>query len=486
MSKVKIPRYETGAIGLPKNGRAITVSNTERRKLACSRQWWFSEVERLKTESSAPMRRGTAWHDLLEDVHRWWMHHDEAFPLEGAEHCSWCSEVCSAETGHPVTAEPRDCERCKGSRVGAVRRYREGLSGASTTDGVALLSPEEVEAEVAKLSAMAEGWFETYGREPSQSYRVVGVEVAIARPILNPKTGRVYRPQSFVITEADGSERLAGTGEVSGAVPLPDGATCRSSRLPWYQIGRLDGVLQHRRTGVLYVGEWKSSANPHGLVDGLALDPQTDGYCWLLEHAVSLGALGSPGDEVVGYIYDVCSTANQSDPHPLKAAKVKSLDADGEPYKVKGRWAYEHDSNGDPIERSPGFSRAAATIPSWRWRRALSGSVYSESEYREEIDRALQTTDPKLYVREWGVSGEEARARYGEEMFAVASRISGFRRAAARAASTEDLNVAFPRNPICRSPGGYCSFRAPCLLDGEDARAGFVTSPGISWKTETV
>ena len=436
MSKIKIPRYEGGAIGLPKNGRAITVSNTERRRLACSRSWWFSEVERLSTPTSGAMRRGTAWHDFLEDVHRFWMRYDRAFPEGGEGACVLCVEEPSL-----------DCERCQGTGEGAIPRYRRSLA-ESEVDGLRTHTDEEVDAEVDTLSRMVEGWFEVYGREPSSIYRVVGVEVAIARPILNPKTGKVYAPEAYVVREVDGSERLAGTGEISGAVEIPEGATLRSSRLPWYQIGRLDCILQHRRTGVLYVGEWKSSANPLGLVDGLALDPQTDGYCWLLEYAVEIGAIGKPGDEVVGYIFDVASTAKQYDPQPLK---------------------------------SGGFSKAKRTIPSWRWRRALAAEGLSASDYREQIDTARQRTDPKLYVREWGASVADARARYGEEMYATARRISNLRREVGRVERYEDLNVAVPRTPICRMPGGFCPYRGPCLVDGEDARAAFEVAPAISW-----
>jgi hypothetical protein len=435
--KIQIPRYEDGAIGLPKSGRAITVSNTERRRLACSRQWWLAEIERLSTPPSGAMRRGTAWHDFLEDVHRWFMRYDRRFPEGGSETCVLCVEESSLA-----------CERCNGTGEGALVRYRRALV-AFEVDGLRAHTDEEVEAEVDTLRRMIEGWFAVYGREPSETYRVVGVEVAIARPICNPSTGRVYAPESFVVREADGSERLAGTGEVSGAVALPDGATLRSSRLPWYQIGRLDCILRHRRTGVLYVGEWKSSGNPLGLVDGLALDPQTDGYCWLLEHAVEIGEIGESGDEVVGYIFDVASTAKQYDPQVLK---------------------------------SGAFSKAKRTIPSWRWLDAIASHGFAESEYRSQIDEARRSTDPKLYVREWGVSNADTRARYGEEMFATARRLSTLRREVARASTVEDLNVAVPRTPICRLPGGFCSYRAPCLLDGEDARARFETSPGISWR----
>jgi hypothetical protein len=467
--KIQIPRYEDGAIGLPENGRAICLTNSERRRLACSRSWWFSEVERLRLGATGPQRRGSAWHALLEDVHRWYMEHDSPYPGDGLS-CVWC-------------ADDQSCEVCEDG-LGPIERYRTELRDATSEDGTPLLSAEEVEEEVEKLLGMFEGWAETYGLAPSTTYEVVAVEVAIARPIRNPKTGKVYRPETFLVAEPDGSERLAATGEASGAVPLPDGASLRMARLPWYQIGRLDCVLRHRKTGVFYVGEWKSSASPQTLVKDLALDPQTDGYCWLLDAAVASGAFRTEdarGEDVVGYIYDVASTAKQSQPKKLSPQKVKALDASGEPFKIKGRWVYQTDASGEPIERSPGFSKAASTVPSWRWRRAIAEEGFAESDYAEQIDEALRKVDPRLYVREWGVSSEEARLRYGEEIYSVAVRISGLRRAAARAKTVEDLNVAFPRTPICRMPGGFCSYRSPCLLDGEEARQSFEVAPSVVW-----
>jgi hypothetical protein len=495
--KLSIPRYEDGAIGLPEDGSAITITNTERRRLACTRSWWFADVERLRLGSTRPQKRGSTWHEMLEDLHRWWMENESRYPEGGIVYCPFCS-LANAERCEPrefvpdglealvdLASPPSDsCERCGGTGLGALARYRLALSESKTEDGTSLLSAEEIAEEVSTLAGMWEGWAETYGLSPSRTYQVVAVEVAIARPILNPRTKKPYRPEVFVVTEPDGSERLAATGEQSGAVPLPDGASLRSVRYPWFQIGRLDCVLRHRRTGVFYVGEWKSSASPQLLVQDLAIDPQTDGYCWLLEHAVQREAFGvedESGSEVVGYIYDVASTAKQSHPRALSPQKVKALNAAGEPYKLKGRWVYEEDANGDPVERSPGFSRGAATIPSWRWRRALAASPFSVEDYAEQIDDALQRIDPKLYVREWGVSSAEARLRYAEEIFAVAVQISGLRRAAARARFPEDLNVAFPRTPICRMPGGYCSYRSPCLLDGEEARESFEVAPSLAW-----
>jgi hypothetical protein len=171
----------------------------------------------------------------------------------------------------------------------------------------------------------------------------------------------------------------------------------------------------------------------------------------------------------------------QHEPEVLKPRKIPLLDANGEKIKVKGRLAYQLGPDGQPIEVSPLSTRKSSSVPSWLFERAITTNNADRADYAEHIRMLKQTVDPKLYIREYGTCGPDARARYGEEIYAVAVGFSRARRAATRAATETDINHAFPRVPVCRLPGGTCAFRGPCMQDGEHARASFELRAKQHW-----
>lgn len=465
--RLRVPRYEDGVVGLPT--RAFVLSNSERGVAWCPRRWWLQYVERLHSEPSLPLRFGRAWHNQLEDVYRWWMEHDTAYPGDGIV-CVWCNGS--------------GCARCDDTGLGPVERYRAVIEGAITDDGYPLVAQEDIDRDVTRLARVLSGWLHVHGAAPPDNYRVVGVEVAIARCILNPRTGHPYTPETYVVRLADRSLRLAGTGEASGEVPLPPGAELLVKTWPWYQVARLDTVLQHRRTGKLLVGEFKSARDPRGKIDSLSNDTQTPGYAWVLAGCASELWLGDA--PVAGFVYDVASSAYQQDPALLKPTKVKTLDDAGEPIRKGRSYVYELDDAGEPVLRSPGLSRdTRKTIPTWRYEAAIGRHGFDRADYADVL-LELETRDAKLYIREQGAVSPESQTRYAQEVYADAVRFAAWRRDAARATKNADLHVAFPRQPVCTAAGLGCSFRGPCAQDGPDARSSFTTASGPMWLAEQI
>lgn len=462
--RVSIPRYDASAvIGLPRDGRVITWANTERADLACPTRWWFRHVERLQTPGTFPLRLGTAWHAYLEEVHRWWMARDAPWVLGYELACPFCEATGrSLPENSPGLPFASKCPRCEGTGLGILVRLRSALLQAAAEsahkagpDAAPWFTVEEAEETAVALVRLAEGWHHRYGREPYATLRVVAVEVAVARVVRGP-TGAPFCPETFILTnDATGESRLAETGEaIAGAVP--PGWTPSVVRWPWYQIGRLDSLLQQRKGTGLYVGEWKTSGDPRGLISDLSVDPQTTGYNWLLaQDAVRVRWGGAP----VGYLYDVSSSHPQHDPEPLKGRPTKK-----EP--------------NPPLAFSQARNR---NTPSWRYMAALRAHGLDPAPYAEHLLYLAGKVDTKLYTREHDAIPAEDVERYGDEAYGIASRIAGLRRDVARARSSRDLAVAVPRVAICRLPGGSCPFRAPCLLDGDDSRGRFEVGPGHSW-----
>ena len=343
-----------------------------------------------------------------------------------------------------------------------MERTRKSLAEASKrssdSPGGTIFTTEEAEHLHEHLSRTFDGWLHRYGGAPYQTLRVVGVEVGLARVILNPATGKPYCPETYLLRREDGSMRFAGTGEINQ--PDEPGEIV-VVRWPWFQVARLDAVFAHRNTGALYVGELKSSSDPRGLVSDLTVDPQTSGYVWVLDQPEIRARFG--GGEVVGFQFDVVSNSFLNDPDPLKGRPTKK-------------------NPNPPLEFSQNRQRLT---PSWRYRKTLEAAGVDPAPYAEHLLYLAGQVDPRLHLREAGTVGPDDRARYADEVFAVATRIAAARRSIARAIDLTDVSIAVPRVPICRLPGGSCAYRAPCILDGDGTRSRFEVGTGLAWTTTT-
>jgi len=429
----EIPRYGTSReiAGLPAN--AITFTNSERSDAACDLRWYYAHGLGLKSPTTTtPLAFGSAAHDALEDLFRWWMETDTEYPMTDFASCAWCS----------VRRISSSCERCNGTGLGAhgraVLRWQEDAHAREASGALVDEDEEPLEKRAERLARTMDGYLRVYGRAPFVSFRVVGVEVPLARRVVDWRTGKTFTPDSFVFTDpTTGVTRLARPGD--------DASHVRKVRWPYYSIGKLDAVLEHRTTGSHWVVEHKTSASPGELLRGLTVDPQTTGYLWLLEeHA--------PNRKVGGYLYDVLSSSFQYDPETLKAG---------------------------------GLSKARTrTIPSWRYADTVARLGLDPTQYAEHVATLAAEVDPRLYVRETQQVGDFDRARYGVELFTIARSIAAMRRAAWMAQDEPmEVATAFPRTPVCRLAGGYCSFRGVCASDGAEARSIYQRADGARWLT---
>lgn len=341
-----------------------------------------------------------------------------------------------------------------------------------------ILDLGEAEREINRLHRAAEGYLHVYGRGPLESMRPVGVELRLAAPILNPSTGSEYAPVSYVVRDHRGL-RLAATGEFDRAEKV---------RWPFYQVATVDLLMQERdNPDRLWVWEAKSASSPETRLLDLSIDPQVQGYAWIVGDAAKRGHLEHLGVSrnayVAGYVFDVASSSYQYDPKPLKPRKVKALHPEtGEPYKDGSRWVYELDADGKPIETSPGMSVSKSrTVPSWRFRAGLIEHGFDLDKYADHLAELATSTDPRLYVRSFGTAGAEVVDRYQREIYGFARRLAAMRRATVNATSPSEIAEALPRQPVCALPGGMCRYRGPCLQDGDHARVEFETSDGIRW-----
>lgn len=452
-----VPRYGTHrqVLGLP--ARAVALTNSERGDAACDLRWFYRHGLGYGTERVAvPLAFGSAGHEVMEDVWGWWAAHDAVYETWFLDSCAWCQVAFDRQ-------DAEACPHCQDTMLGPVPRiekaWREAAAVQEAKWGPEDDPDETIEERVERLRRCVTGYLRTHRHgAPPLSLRVIGVEIPVARQILGPG-GKPYAPEVPYTLMRDGGYRFARPGDDPSKVEV--------LKLPWYYVGIIDVLLASRETGALFVGEHKFSAAPDTLLIGLTNDPQTAGYCWALEDVLDRVPLPDDireiatahgGRKVGGFSYMVNSSSMQHDPLLLKGG---------------------------------GFSIAKnRTVPSWRFEAALEEAnrvphpspKMLPSLYAEHIADLRSRVDPRLYRQESGFVGEREKRRFASEIYGVAVRHARMRRDVWRAEAPDEVEVAFPRTPVCRSPGGSCAFRGPCAVAAtRDLPQPFVVSDGQVW-----
>lgn len=457
-------------IGLP--DRALTLG-ADRTGSACTRRWWFARAEGLRprTEGRA-LTYGTAWHAAMEDVHRWWQGTGgEPYPHARDERhlglvCVWCG----GEAGDP--SQGRTCRHCSNTGQGPIGRATTSWWGTDR-------APDAV-----VLMRALRGWFEVYGDVPPPGWSVLDVERPLAMPIPSPESAskQTYAPELCWIVAPDGRARLARTGEGRPDAVLPAGCRAEWARTPAWVSVRLDTLwITDRRA--LYVQEFKSSGDPKRYASMLGYDPQVTIYELAVEYALRHGHIrltAVPGGDgllishsgsasIAGWQYDIASSHLQRDPKVLKSgllSAARSSIGSVPTWRLRDALVAHGVSPSDRV----------AAPRKGKPRQAVGPDEVDESDTRTWADVIAEQglVDAKLYLREFGLSGPIERDRALREAYAYAKRVAGLHRSAAVSKpGSSELDLLFPRVPICRGPGAFCPFRGPCLADGPHAREAY-------------
>lgn len=477
--KVSIHRYESDVIGLPENGQFIPVTNSGLGRLTCLRQFWFDQIEGLRGKmQGGAINRGSSWDLVIADVYEWWEATDKPYPKDGLDRCVWCGG-----TGSPLD-KALDCRYCHRSGFGVLARAMAPWWEALEQDP-APFTEEDVLHETERIRRAFNGYVEHYEAKPLQHFRIVGVQTKLARVILNPKTGRPYRPETYLVNTSAGWIR-AGTAEIAAAEA--SGQKIRKVSWPIYQVGALDAVACDRSSGAGWAIDAKYTGAMKGYQERLAVDPQLPGYCWLLEGNVDHFGMTGVG----GMMYDLTHSRYHSDPFELKWKPPLARDMKEECLKrgidVKGMKAPDLQRALGIEEGHGGFSMSPsklAGVPSWILRDAIEAAGFSEDDYQEALRFCESEVDGSLYSRPWAPFGKTARDRYARESFAKARMTAALHRQAARVSAPEDVDVTFPRTPICALPGGSCSFRGICSQDSPEARDHYDRANLVTWREES-
>lgn len=454
--------------GLPADGKAIVVSNSSLATQECPQKWWLSQVVGLRPERETTAQSfGNAFHLFSEHFHTWAMQndgvpYDERFLLG-----CWCGEAPS-------------CSGCHGTGWGPIAFARERWTELAEQGA---MDAEAVGPLVDKLYRAARGYIIRYQGLPFQRAEVIAVEQSLAMPVLR-SSGAVFRPAVDIVETDQGFALASSLVDVHGvqfARKLKIGRV-RRVRWPWYFIGKLDVILRDRESGLAIIPDVKTSVDTGKFDLRFKLDPQLPGYARLVHwHRERLGVSG-----VLFTAYDVVSSSMQYDPHELKpeVPKVDDLKAMAEARGLSTKGLKKDDlvlALG--IDPRPKLSTAAnRTVPSWLFQEAVDRLGLGH-EYDDHILDLETSTDRKLYRRLTDAISPTEMDRWMDELVGRCARVHDDYRIATMVAKGEvSLHSAFPRVPVCLSPGRSCPLEAACT-HGPSA-PGYTRVPVLAWKSE--
>lgn len=428
-----------GAVGAPRQP-VVWIRNSGRTTFTCAQRWLFKEGEGLVPERTPrPFTYGGAWHEIMEEGHRWWMMTD-GLPWDAMhDDCPFCSGA--------------GCKMCDGSGASAFARVRSAWLGT------------EAEGDIATLTWNLDGWLRVYGDRPDARHKVLAVEMPFMMPIVSPTSGRTYRTNVYVTVDTNTGEwRRSRRSEVHR--PPPGCEVHRVNMQVWLR-GIIDVVTGGERDDGTYgvcIDEHKTSANPEAWLSSMSLDPQCAVYTLGLQRLIDLGMM------------------EEDDPSGRYLAIPKGSHVGGFRYRVTSSRLLRavHWNKKDDGAR---FSRAKgklSSVPPWRMEEAIRDEMAKTGapvDDAAELLRGAQTVVKDRFKQTYGAFSSRDLERTSHELFGLARAEAGRWAAAATLDPSDPTEAAvmFPRSVVCRRQFGTCPYISPCSLDdGQYSRAGLV------------
>jgi hypothetical protein len=435
--RIYIPRYDSEQIaGLPTSGYCVTFTQSEVKKLMCPRQWLYAHVHGLEYDGDArPLRFGSAFHAIMEDLHRWFAYEDCTFPLD------------KYLDGDCLHCEGKGCELCDNGKnlLSVTIRDWEKFVGEGKLD------PKQYADDLTTLRIVLSGYLRRWGLEPDQNYKVVGVELQLAMPVVHPVKGEPFKSTVHLVEEG-GRYRFAKPGE-AGDEDLKVKTTVG---MPWYFIGKMDALMQNRTNGSLMIREHKTSGSPRGYLSKMEIDPQIPSYSNLVKYNLENGTL-----KLVKPVMEPT----------FKGDMQIDLAYSGKLYQPKQL------KNGS-------LSKAKAKILSFVYADRVEELGLDMADYEDHIESLMHSVDHELFIREQDRTSDLELKRNQAEFYAFAAQLAGRRRMAAEATCVEDLDIAAPRMPVCMMGGGFCSYKGVCSSDSHDNFTGYKQKDQQTWKKD--
>ena len=396
-------------------GFVVPFTNSERMNFACPRLWTLGNVECFESEGhSDAITYGVIWHSLLETILREIKTYERAFSKEETE--AILEEIL----------------------IPTIHRCIIESGGDEYLDEY--INFEKMEPLIETLQTNIIGWMISWV-DIIHDYRVLEVEVPVCAPVWNP-LGEIAKFDVYVVEEDD-FIRLATTSEASVA---------RKVRLPFWKVGKIDAILQCRKTGDLWVCDHKSTSAPSSFDSSIPFDVQLPSYAYLLEYEISKGELQKYKDfDVGGIFYDVYKSSANSTPKILKSGKLST-------------------------------SKSSA-VPSWIYEKAVKDNNLPMSEYKAHIQFIKNNVDKRYYLHRFLHLLPSDIERCSAEDFAIAKEMAKKRSELVninKYTYKADFDTVAYRFPLCQRYGN-CRFSSICDANNHPAVIGINRTPKVQW-----
>lgn len=396
-------------------GFVVPFTNSERMNFACPRLWTLGNVECFESMGhSDAITYGVIWHSLLETILYEIKTYDRVFSID--ETMAMLDEIL-LPTIH----------RCLIDSGG-----EEYLNEYINFD--------KVEPLIDTLKTNVVGWMISW-KDIIDSYRVLEIEVPVAAPVWNP-LGEVAKFDVYVVEEDEGI-RLARTSEAHKA---------RKLRLPFWKVGKIDVVLQCRRTGKLWVCDHKTTSTPSSFDSSIPYDVQLPSYAYLLKYEIQNGSLTQYKDfDVGGIFYDVYKSSANSSPKILKSGKLSTA--------------------------------KNSAVPSWIFEKFVIEGGYPMSQYKNHIQYIKNNVDKRYYLHRFLHLLPSDIERCSAEDFAIATQIAKKRSELVninKYTYKADFDTIAYRFPLCQRYGN-CRFSSICVANNHPAVIDINRTPKVQW-----
>lgn len=451
-------RRISDAIGLPDDGRYIIVSHSSLMRSVCPRYTALYEMG-LRRKPNAAQGIGLAWHAVMEEWGQWWANGGGTIVPEDLDVCPWCE-------GEPISDDLMDdevhCTWCNDTKQGPLARQH--MAWIHT-------SPETADETTNKLRNIAVGYLHRWKQpcDDEKADKILFTEKSFARQLVDPN-GVPMRKQVTMIELDDGAIRRTRFGDVNN----PHIVKSWTEVWPVYLLVIVDMAVL-RKNNTVWLIDSKSTAQPGDTERKLMLSSQLPMYVWAFEPYVDAIA---PGATIGGIMFDVVSTTNHRDPkidewEPPKMDELKTM--------AKERGIVASKMKKDELVEALGIvpgppklnlsASSLDNVPSWKLRAAIKGIGQDPKTFFEELTRAKEGVDRKLYKKIELPVNNMMFDRTARETYARALPFLTLQTELRAATTDAEVDIVAPRNPVCTGPGNRCAFESICPYEPSQVEA---------------
>lgn len=410
--KLLMKRYED-CENIQKLGMVIPFTNTDRMTFACPRLWSYQSIQNFVVDNkSSAISYGVVWHKLLEII-----------LLESIE--------------ENFVSKDRLNEIVKNNLMSIIEAFYINEIGTEQYNmdfqlGVIDDLKERIENAIV-------GWWMSW-RSLMDDFNVLYVELPLASPVMN-NDGDIAKFATYITKEED-FYRPSRIGEHEKS---------KLMNIPYFKIGKIDVLLEDKRTGDLWICDHKTSSSPSQFENGITFDVQLPSYASLLEWEKNKGILQHLKDRnIMGVVYDISSSKIKGIPALLKSGKLTKAKNSG--------------------------------IASWIYEDAVEKYNLPKKQYAEYIDYLRLNSDKNKNYQRFLYLTREDIDRCTDEDYGIALAMAEKRKKLVEINidSVIDYNAIAYRYPACQKYNS-CAFSSFCLANNHPKDMMLEQNANIKW-----